>query len=189
MIRLTALIATSALLCTAALAGTDVTVPPFSSLNANSGADVKLIYGPKQRVTVIKGDLKKGKIQVTNGHTLEISGCKGWFCWGNHSFDVEVVTPNIDAVAASSGADVTASGNFPKQPHLAAHANSGGDVDLAAIPAQTVDVQANSGGSVRVKALSTLNAQANSGGDVTYSGHPAHINSQTNSGGNVSGKD
>jgi hypothetical protein len=189
MIRLTALIAAPLLLCSAALAGTDVAVPPFSSLSAHSGANVKLIYGPQQRVTVVKGDLKKGRIQVKHGNTLDISGCSGMFCWGNHSFDVEVVTPKIEAVVASSGADVTASGNFPKQPHLAVQAHSGGDANLGAIPADAVDAQASSGGSADVKVLSTLNAQANSGGDVTYTGHPAHINSQTNSGGEVSGKD
>lgn len=189
MIRLSALIAAPLLLCTAALAGTDVAVPSFSSLNAHAGANVKLIYGPQQRVTVVKGDLKKGKIQVEHGNTLDISGCSGLFCWGNHTFEVEVVTPKIEAVEASSGGDVTASGNFPKQPHLTVHANSGGDARLAAIPADTVDVRASSGGSAEVKALSTLNAHANSGGDVNYWGHPAHINSQTNSGGDVTGKE
>lgn len=188
MIRLAALIAAPLLLCSAALAGTDVVVPPFTSLTAHSGADVKLIYGPNQRVTVIKGDLKKGKIQVKDGHTLDIAGCEG-FCWGGNTLHVEVVTSKIEAVVAHSGADVTASGNFPKQPHLSVQAHSGGDANLAAIPADTVDVVAHSGGSADVKALSTLNAQAHSGGDVTYSGHPPHINSQTNSGGDISGKD
>ncbi len=185
MIRLTALIAAPRLGGAAAVAGTGVAVPPFSGLVAHSGAEVKLIYGPKQRVSVTKGDPKKGRIEVKDGHTLDIAGCNGWFCW-NNTLHVEVVTPKIDAVEAHSGANVTASGNFPKQPHLKVQAHSGGDANLAAIPADTVDVQANSGGSAQVKALSTLNAEANSGGDVTYSGHPAHLNSQTNSGGEVS---
>lgn len=187
MIRLAALIATSLVLCTAALAGTDVAVPPFSGLTAHAGADVKLIYGPNQRVTVVKGDLKKGKIEVKDGHTLDIAGCDGFFCWGITTLHVEVVTPKIEAVVAHSGGDVTASGDFPKQPHLSVQAHSGGEANLAAVPAETVDVQAHSGGSAHVKALSTLNAQAHSGGDVTYSGHPAHINSQTHSGGDISG--
>jgi hypothetical protein len=188
MIRLTALIAAPLLLCSAALAGTDVAVPQFSSLTAHSGADVKLIYGPNQRVTVVKGDLKKARIEVKDGHTLDIAGCDGWFCW-NNTLHVEVVTPKIEAVVAHSGADVTASGNFPKQPHLSVQAHSGGEADLTAIPADTVDVVAHSGGSAHVKALSTLNAQAHSGGDVTYFGHPVHINSQTNSGGDINGKE
>lgn len=186
MIRSTVLIISSLLLCTAAFAGTDITVPPFTGLNVHSGADVKLIYGPTQRVTLIKGDLKKGRIQVKDGKTLDISGCEG-FCWGHHDFEVDVVTPQIEAVVAHSGADVKASGNFPKQPSLNVQAHSGADVDLDAIPADAVNVVAHSGGSAHVKALTTLNAKAHSGGDVTYSGHPAHINSQTNSGGDISG--
>ncbi len=189
MKRIVALVAAPLLLGSVSFAGTDVSVPPFSSLTADSGANVKLVYGPAQRVTLIKGDLNRGHIEVKDGHTLEISGCRGTFCWGLHKFDVEVVTPKIESVVAHSGADVNASGNFPKEPHLSVQAHSGGDVDVSAIPADAVDVQAHSGGSARVKALSSLNAQAHSGGDVNYVGHPAHVNSQTNSGGDITGQD
>lgn len=182
------LILAALLLGGVSFAGTDVAVPPFSSISAHSGANVKLIYGPNQRVTVTKGNLKKGKIEVNDGHTLDIAGCDGWFCW-NNTLHVEVVTPKIEGVVAHSGADVIASGSFPKQPHLNVQAHSGGDVDLAAIPADTVDVEAHSGGSADVKAFSSLNAKAHSGGDVTYAGHPAHINAQSNSGGDISGKE
>lgn len=185
MIRLTALLATPFLFTALAFAGTTVSVPHFSDLSVHSGADVKLVYGQTQRVTLIKGDLKKGRIQVNDGHTLEVSGCDGLFCWGSHPMEVEVVTPRVESVTAHSGADVTASGNFPKQPHLNVLAHSGGDVDVRAIPADTVDAQAHSGGDVHVKALTNLNANAHSGGDIHYSGHPAHINSQTHSGGDV----
>jgi hypothetical protein len=185
MFRLTAVIAATLLLSAAAFAGTDVPVAHFSDLNANSGANVKLVYGSTQRVTVIKGDLKKGSIEVKDGRTLVVSGCKGFFCMGNHQLDVEVVTPRIDSVDASSGADVHASGNFPKQPHLRVQASSGGDADVRAIPAESVDANASSGGDAHVNVLSTLNANASSGGDVRYTGHPAHINSQSSSGGDV----
>lgn len=188
MIRFASAAAAILLLTTASFAGTDVPVPPFSKLLAHSGADVKLIYGPKERVTVIRGELKDGYIQVKDGSTLEISGCKS-FCMFHKALVVEVVAPRIESVIAHSGADISATGNFPKEPHLVVQAHSGGDVNVTAIPADTVDVQAHSGGDAHVKVLSTLNAQAHSGGDVTYSGHPAHINSQTNAGGSVSGED
>jgi len=185
MPRLTALIAIPFLLGSAAFAGTAVPVSHFSDLKAHAGADVKVVYGSAQRVTVISGDLKKGHVEVKDGHVLDISGCSGMFCWSSHKFEVEVVTPQVASVTADSGADVNASGNFPKQAHLSVQAHSGGDVDVRAIPADTVDAQASSGGDARVNALATLNAQANSGGDVHYSGHPAHVNSQSNSGGDV----
>lgn len=185
MIRSTSLFIAALAMGSFAFAGTDVNVPHFTDLAAQAGATVKLIYGPSQRVSVIKGDLKSGRIEVKDGHRLEISGCDGYFCWGSHQLVVEVVTPHVDSVTAHSGADINASGNFPKQPHLSVQAHSGGDVDVRAIPAETVEAQANSGGDAHVNALSSLNAQANSGGDVHYVGHPAHINSQSNSGGDV----
>jgi len=185
MIRPIALIAAQILLSAAAFAGTDVSVPHFTELAARAGAEVKLVYGPSQRVTVLKGDPKQGRIEVKDGHRLEIAGCDGAFCWGIHTLVVEVVTPQIESVQAQSGADVTASGTFPKQAHLSVQAHSGGDADVRVIAGETVDAQASSGGSAHVQALSTLNASANSGGDVGYTGHPAHINIQSNSGGDV----
>ena len=187
MIRFASVTTAVFLFTAAGFAGTDVSVPPFSKVVAHSGADVKLIYGAKERVTVIKGELKDGYIQVKSDGTLEIAGCKG-FCMFHKTLEVEVVAPRIESVVAHSGADVTATGNFPKEPQLSVQAHSGGEVNVTAIPADTVDVQAHSGGDAHVKALSTLNAQAHSGGNVTYSGHPAHINSQSNSGGSVSGE-
>lgn len=187
MIRFAPIAAAALLLCSAAQADSDIKVPPFSSIAASAGADVKLSYGPVQRVTLIKGDLKRGRIEVRDGHTLTITGCEG-ICIGNHALKVEVVAPRIESVVAHSGADIEARGNFPKVPMLYVKANSGGDADAEAIPADSVDAEANSGGAVKVKALNSLKARASSGGDVTYTGHPPHIDADTHSGGDISGK-
>ena len=186
MTRLICLMAGSILLSAAAFAGTDVTVPHFTDVAARAGAEVKLVYGPVQRVTVLEGDAKRGLIEVKDGHRLEVSGCEGMFCWGMHKLAIEVVTPEIDFVQAQSGAQVTASGTFPKQAHLTAQAHSGGNADVRAIPGETVDAQASSGGGVHVQALSALNARASSGGYIRYSGHPTNVNGQSSSGGSVS---
>jgi hypothetical protein len=186
MIRLIALVASPILLSAAALAGTDVSVPHFTDVAARAGAEVKLVYGPAQRVTVLEGDLNRGRIEVKDGHRLEIAGCDGMFCWGNHKLVIEVVTPQIEAVMSQSGAQVTASGTFPKQAHLRVQAHSGGSADTRAIPGETVDAQVSSGGDADVQALSTLNAGANSGGDIRYMGHPAKVNAQSHSGGGIS---
>jgi hypothetical protein len=187
MIRFITAIAAAALLMGASFAGTDLKLAPFSAINAHAGAQVTLHYGPVQRVTVITGDLKVAKIQVTGGSTLDISACEG-FCWGSHTLKLDIVSPRIDSIVAHSGGGVAAEGDFPKLPKLAVTAHSGGAVNAGAIAADQVDVTAHSGGSARVKALQTLNAQAHSGGSITYSGHPAHVNSQTNSGGSISGE-
>lgn len=171
----------------AAFAGTDVKVPAFSAITATSGVEVTLIYGTTPRVTVLEGDISKARIEVRDGHTLEISGCSGW-CVFHKTLKVEVVAPRIDGIVAHSGADVEARGNFPKVANLHVTAHSGGDVDAFAIPADTVDVNANSGGDARVTVLGSLNANANSGGDIHYKGHPAHSNTKTNSGGDIHGE-
>lgn len=186
MTRLVALIVAPILLSAAAFAGTDVSVPHFTDVAARAGAEVKLVYGPSQRVTVLEGDLKRGRIEVKDGHRLEIAGCDGSFCWGSHKLVVEVVTPQIDFVLAQSGAQVTASGEFPKQAHLTVRAYSGGEADARAIPAEAVDAQAGSGGNADVHALSMLKARANSGGQLRYMGRPAQVDSQSNSGGGIS---
>jgi hypothetical protein len=187
MRRLSLFLAAATLMASAAFAGTDVKVPPFSAITATSGVDVTLIYGPSPRVTVIQGDISKARIEVRDGHTLEISGCNG-LCVFHKTLKVEVVAPRIDGVVAHSGADVAARGNFPKVPNLHVTAHSGGDVDAFAIPADTVDVNANSGGDAKVTALVSLNANANSGGDITYRGHPPHANIKTSSGGDINGE-
>lgn len=187
MIRFAAAVATAALLTSASFAGTDIKLPPFSGINAHSGAQVNVHYGPVQHVTVITGDLKVAKIQVTGGNTLDVSACEG-ICWGSHQLKLDIVSPRIDSIVAHSGGGVSADGNFPKLPKLAVTAHSGGAVNAVAIAADQVDVEAHSGGSTRVKALQTLNAHAHSGGSIQYQGHPAHINSQTNSGGSISGE-
>lgn len=185
MIRFSAAVATAFLLAGTSFAGTDMKLAPFSAIDAHAGAQVKLHYGPVQRVTVIVGDPKIAKVQV-NGDTLELSACEG-MCWGSHELKLDIVSPKIVSITAHSGGGLSADGNFPKLPKLAVTAHSGGAVDAVAITADQVDVTAHSGGSARVKALQTLNAHAHSGGSITYSGHPAHVNSQTNSGGSISG--
>lgn len=171
----------------AGVAGPDVTVPEFSAINAHAGADVMIHYGKTQRVAVIKGDLKRGHITVKDGRTLDISGCDG-FCMGTHSLKVEVTVPRLDSVIAHSGGSAEADGNFPKVPKLYVKAHSGGDVDVMAMPADFVEVEAHSGGDAKVTALNTLKARAHSGGDVTYKGHPPHVDASTNSGGDINGE-
>jgi len=163
-----------------------VKLPPFSAVNVHGGGDVKLIYGPVQRVTVLKGDMKVARVLV-KGNTLELAACDG-MCWGSHELLVEVVTPNIDAMDIHGGGSIRASGNFPKLPHLRAEIHGGGDADFSAIPFETVDAEVHGGGSLRVKALNALNAQVHGGGDVHYVGHPAHIVSQTHGGGSINGE-
>ena len=186
MIRLAALVAATTLLTGASVAGNDVKLPPFSAIAVHGGGEVKVSYGPVQRVTVIKGDMKVARVEV-KGQTLDLAACTG-VCWGQHDLLVEVVTPKLEALDIHGGGSITAQGTFPKLPHVRAEIHGGGEADLRAIPFETVDADVHGGGALQVKALNALNAQVHGGGEINYVGHPAHIASQTHGGGSISGE-
>ena len=181
------LIATAAFaaLLTPAFAGTDVHVPAFSAITAHSGAGVILHHGPTQRVTILKGDLKTSRIEV-KGNSLDIEGCHGWGgCWG-YKLEIEIMSPNIQALEAHGGGAIRAEANFPQQKQLNLQAHGGGAIDVRAIPAENVNAEAHGGGAIRLKALVSLTANAHGGGAITYTGNPKQVQSSTNGGGAIS---
>lgn len=186
MIRFAAFVAATVLLTGTSFAGNDMKLPPFSAIAVHGGGEVKLSYGPVQRVTVIKGDMKVARVEV-KGQTLDLAACTG-MCWGSHELVVEVVTPKLEAVDVHGGGSITAQGTFPKLPHIRAEVHGGGEADISAIPVETVNAEVHGGGSLRVKALNALNAQVHGGGEITYVGHPAQISSQTHGGGSINGE-
>jgi hypothetical protein len=184
MIRLVAVSAAALILAGAAFAGTDVKLAPFSGISVHGGGHVVLRHGTVQRVTVIKGDLAKADLHVS-GNTLDISPCRT-MCWGHIEFEVEIVSPKIDAIEAHGGGAVEAEGQFPKQPVLHVQAHGGGAIDTRAIPAETVNAEAHGGGAIEVQAISAINAQAFGGGAINYTGNPPHVAAQANGGGSIS---
>lgn len=183
MIRLVAAAATALMLAGTALAGTNLSFPAFTGIAVHGGGHVILHHGNVQRVTIIKGDLSKADLHLS-GNTLDISPCKNW-CWNVSQFEVEIVSPKIEAIEAHGGGAVDATGDFPKQSVLSVQAHGGGAIDTRAIPAETVTAQAHGGGAIHVKALATISAQAHGGGTITYSGNPAQIAVQTHGGGAI----
>ncbi|HUO97194.1 MAG TPA: DUF2807 domain-containing protein [Rhizomicrobium sp.] len=166
------------------MAATDLQLPPFSAIDAHGGAHVTLHHGDRQRVTVIKGDMSISRITVVNG-TLMVENCVN-SCWfGNHELDVDVVAPNVQALAAHGGGDIEAVGPFPRQSHLAVAAHGGGEINARAIPADSVSADAHGGGDIKVNALVSLAASAHGGGDITYTGNPAKVASSTHGGGSI----
>jgi hypothetical protein len=167
-----------------AFAATDLSLPPFSAIEAHGGGHVVLHHGATQRVTVIKGDLKISRVTVKNGN-LMIDPCPT-NCWLNSpELEVEVVSPRIDALAAHGGGSIEAKGPFPRQAKLAVAAHGGGSIDARAIPADTVAASAHGGGSIKVNAIATLAAQAHGGGSISYTGNP-QVSSATHGGGSIS---
>lgn len=174
------------LLTGSALAGTDLKLPPFTGIAIHGGGEVKLFYGPVQKVTVIEADMKVARIEV-KGNTLDLSPCDGT-CWGTHKLKVEIITPNIDRIDVHGGGWLVASGSFPKIAQLNAEIHGGGSANLRAIPVETVNADVHGGGDLHVNVLSTLKAEVHGGGEVTYIGHPPVIKSQTHGGGSIHGE-
>lgn len=183
MIRFVAAAAATLMLAGSAFAGTTLNFPAFTGIAVHGGGHVILRHGAVQRVTVIKGDLNKADLHM-RGNTLDISPCKNW-CWNVKEFEVEIVSPKIEAIEAHGGGAVNASGDFPKQSVLSIQAHGGGAIDTRAIPAESVNAEAHGGGAIRVKALAAITAEAHGGGNITYSGNPAHVAVQTHGGGTV----
>jgi hypothetical protein len=183
MIRLVTAAAAALMLTGSAFAGTNLNFPAFTGIAVHGGAHVALRHGAVQRVTVIKGDLSKANLHMS-GNTLDISPCKNW-CWNVKEFEVEIVSPKIEAIEAHGGGAVDATGDFPKQSALSIQAHGGGAIDTRAIPAETVNAEAHGGGAIRVKALAAITAEAHGGGNITYAGNPAHVAVQTHGGGAI----
>lgn len=184
MNRLTAFSAAALILSGAAFAGTDISLPPFTAINAHGGANVVLRHGDVQRVTVVSGDLKKAKLEVVGGKTLDITACTGW-CWNTKGFKVEIVSPRIDTIEVHGGSDLDAVGPFPKQPLLNIEAHGGADADTRAIPAEVVNAHAHGGADLDVQALVELNAHAHGGADISYTGNPQRVSSHAHGGGSI----
>lgn len=182
MIRFAALVAV--MLTSAAFAGPELKFPAFTGINVHGGAHVVLRHGNVQRVTVTKGDAGKADLHMS-GTSLDISPCKNW-CWNVGPFEVEIVSPKIDAVEAHGGGALEAVGEFPHQGVLTVAAHGGGAIDTRAIPADTVTAAAHGGGAVHVRALNALVAAAHGGGAISYAGNPPKVVTQTGGGGAIS---
>ena len=175
------------LLSGAALAGTDVPLPPFSAVDLHGGGNAIIQHGAVQRVTIIKGDLKNSGVEVRNG-TLDIEGCKRfWKCPWGYQLEVEIVTPGVKEMEIHGGGDLVAKGSFPVQDVLNVHVHGGGDADVRVIPVKKMDAHVHGGGDLHVNVIESLTAEVHGGGDITYKGHPRVV-SNVHGGGSIDGE-
>lgn len=189
-----ALMAAPLVLAAPCFAATDIALPPFTGIDAHGGAHVTLRHGATQRVTVLKGDMKVARITIVNGKTLDIDPCPNNFTCMLHrnDLDVEIVSPQVEAIEVHGGAVLEARGKFPKQAALDLEAHGGAKLDVKAISAETVTAEAHGGGSIYTNVISNLVAEAHGGGVIRYSGDPAHFATQghltthTHGGGSIS---
>jgi hypothetical protein len=166
----------------AASAATDVPLAPFKAIGLNGGGDIVLKHGDVQRVTLIKGSTQYTTFTVKDG-SLNIDACDG-SCPNSYDLQIEIVSPQINAIAVHGGGDIKAEGAFGSVAQLSIAVHGGGDVDAKAIAAAQVNAAVHGGGDIRVTATRTLNAAVSGGGDVTYWGNP-QVNEAVNGGGSV----
>lgn len=176
---LAALIALAAAL--PASAASTVTVPRFQALSLTGGGAVSVRHGATQKVTLVRGNASVSSFDVSN-NSLRIRACAER-CPDNYKLEVEVVTPDISALAVRGGGKVTMTG-FPARDTLALSVQGGGSVDARAVQATHVAASVQGGGLVRAWPTGTLAGSVQGGGSVRYRGTPT-VSTSVRGGGSV----
>ncbi len=164
-------------------AATPVQVSNFDSVELRGGGQVMLRHGAQQRVTLVSGDPAMTRFTVDADGRLRIDACVR--SCRDYDLRVEIVTPDIEAVAIRGGGRIASDGRFPRRERLAAAISGGGAIDLASLEANHVAASVSGGGLIRINARENLAANVNGGGAITYLGDPTLVSS-VNGGGSVS---
>jgi hypothetical protein len=153
-----------------AAAQTPVSVPRFDSLELRGGGEVIVRHGPQQRVTVLRDDARQASFDVQRDGKLVIRACRS-SCRQQH-LRVEIVTPDLEAVAITGGGSISGEGRFPAGRDFAAAITGGGSIDARAFPASSVAAAIHGGGRIRTAPQAHLTAAIHGGGAITYTGDP-----------------
>lgn len=183
MSRIIPALFTFSLLPLCASAAETVSVPPFKSIELRGGGHVTLRHGDRQRVTIVKGSTQFTTFHIEPDRKLIIGACNE-SCPHRYDLAIEIVTPSIDGVAVSGGGYVVAAGGFGSPARMSAAVSGGGEVDVRAIDASSVDAGVSGGGEVKLRAEKSLTAGVDGGGSITYWGHPS-VTKAVNGGGSV----
>ncbi|HYG48619.1 MAG TPA: DUF2807 domain-containing protein [Allosphingosinicella sp.] len=170
-----------------ASAAETVALPRFDGIELKGGGSVVVRPGAVQRVTLVEGGTSHSRVRVEprgrGPGRLVVDACKVR-CPGDYRLRIEIVTPDLSAVAVHGGGRIDVAGGFSPRRHVAAAVNGGGQIDLRALPALDVAAAVNGGGHLRVRASSSLAAAINGGGAILYWGDP-RVTSSIRGGGAV----
>jgi hypothetical protein len=176
--------ATAILIAAPALAAEVVPMTGFRSVELRGGGYVTVVPGAAQRVIIVEGSSQFTHMRVEPDGRLRIDACDER-CPGHYRLQIEIQSPQVPALAVSGGGQITTSGGFGPQQHLAVAVNGGGRIDVRQVEAANVSAAVNGGGELLVRPRSSLSAAINGGGHVRYWGNPA-VSSAIRGGGNVS---
>ena len=166
----------------ATFAQTALPLAPFKSVELRGGGHVVIRNGDVQRVTLLKGSTAFTGTEIKNDK-LVIDACNR-DCPADYDLQIEIVPPDIDAVAIEGGGKIESAGAFPNQHDIAAAVKGGGSIDMRSIDASSATAAVNGGGKIMVKAERALTAAVNGGGRIDYWGDP-EVTSAVNGGGSV----
>jgi beta-lactamase regulating signal transducer with metallopeptidase domain len=141
----------------------------FRSVEVRNGGKVNLIHGQSQRVTLLSGDPQLTAVTMRDDGRLVIDRCKER-CPRGHDLEVEIVTPDLAALAVAEGGTIQSRGDFPSQPHIDATVSQGGTIDIRSMAVQSVTASVESGGRIFVAPATALSATIEQGGVITYWG-------------------
>lgn len=181
-----------------------LTVGPFTRVEAAAGMTVTIAQGPQ--AVVLTGDANnfdRVEVRVEDG-ALQIRRHTRMFDWGpwRGEVGVRVSMPQIEALKASSGAEITAreiqagaialrasSGGVLEIDGVCTEvegkASSGGELDAERLICAKADGEASSGGDVELHATAEAHGRASSGGSVRISGGASVTSQESSSGGGV----
>jgi hypothetical protein len=179
----------------AATAGAETVAPlaGFRQIELRGGGTVIIRHGPVQRVTFRKGSAAYTDVRVrapdepfsrgARADRLVINACNDR-CPRRYDLEIEIVTPDVSAVAVKGGGKIVVEPGFPRERSVAAAVSGGGEIDLRALPAQTVAAAVHGGGRLLVRPQNTLAAAVTGGGEIRYWGTPA-VSTSIQGGGTV----
>lgn len=176
-------------------------VGPFTAVQASAGTDVEVVVGPALSVDVSGRDADRIATRVS-GNTLVVEPVRGWSWRGPRHAQVRVTMPRVEGLAASSGADLTATGvnggaialesssgadlNVSGScASFTADASSGADIHAQNLRCENGSVDVSSGADARVYASGRLDVDASSGGGVVAYGNPGIGSIDLSSGGSL----
>lgn len=168
-----ALVTTTLFVATAPPARADelVSVPGFHAIGLKDGGSVTVVPAKVQRVIIRSGSTAYSRIEVRRGGSLQIDSCATQ-CPRDYRLEVEIQTPNVDAIAVSHGGRLRFASGFAAQRDMAAAVSNGGAIDMRSLRVDDVTAAVQSGGAIELGAPATLSAAVNSGGLVRYRGNP-----------------
>jgi hypothetical protein len=183
-IRLSAALALFAFAAPApAAAETVVPVGKFNSIQLRGGGEVRLRYGPVQRVTILKGStayttvsLKSDGGRARAPDRLVIDACNNR-CPRQYDLEIEIVTPDVQAVAVQGGGTIQTAGRFPARDSLAAAVHGGGHIDVRSAEVASIAAAVHGGGTIYARPQAALAAAIKGGGDIRYWGDPQVVTS------------